>query len=51
MMEMLNIWMNLELVVIDEMIGFVELVCLSLCCLVFEKREEFIIEGGLDVVG
>lgn len=39
------------MVVIDEMLVIVEEVKLVFCCLVFEKCEELIIEGGFDVVG
>lgn len=39
------------MVVIEEMFGIVEQVKLVFCCLVLEKCEELIIEGGLDVVG
>lgn len=49
--QMINICFNLEMVVIDEMLGIVEQVKLVFCCLVLEKCEELIIEGGLDVVG
>lgn len=43
--------MNFEIVVIDEMIDIVFEVKFVYVCLVFEKCEEFIIEGGFDVVG
>lgn len=39
------------MVVIDEMLVIVEEVKFVFCCLVLEKCEELIIEGGFDVVG
>lgn len=39
------------MVVIDEMLVIVEEVKFVFCCLVLEKWVEFIMEGGLDVVG
>lgn len=49
--QMLDICMNLEMVVIEEMLVIVVEMKLYFCCLVLEKCQEVIIEGGLDVVG
>lgn len=49
--QTLDIRMNLEMAVIEEMLAIVVETKLYFCCLVSEKRQEVIIEGGLDVVG
>lgn len=49
--DVLNVRLNLEMAVIDEMIGIAGRIRPSDCCLVPERREELTTEGGLDVAG
>ncbi|MDP2903992.1 MAG: pyridoxine 5'-phosphate synthase [Methylovulum sp.] len=49
--DMIHTRLNMEMAVIDEMIGIAVKVRPFACCLVPEKREELTTEGGLDVAG